>query len=429
MKWLLPAALVIAAAVPSPARAAGPLIVAVDSSRSLRPSDMRAIHDAVARGLEAVPGDVPVGLVTFDDAARWVVEPTSDRSRVLDALAAVEPEGTTTVLYDGLYLAAAATEHGALLAVSDGRDENSAVTVEDVEQVCLRRDVVVLTAGVGKTVDDKALRRLALLTRGEFLGPTADSIATGLGPAYARLRPTAPGPPTTSAPPAHEPAPAGGGAGPETAPVRSMRLVPWVVGFAALAIIACVVLVVSSKRRHRAANGGPRCPVCGAPVALDGGECAACRNDAIRNAAEAIEVAREAAEYAPSDLGIGAMAFETRPEGADRTVALGEVAVVEVREEGEPPREFTLPRDRIFAVGRAPKVNTLQVRDQTVSAQHFKIVFKEGRYYVVDLWTTNGTSVNHECIRVHPLESGDVIRAGLTEFVFTTRGHGVVSKS
>jgi pSer/pThr/pTyr-binding forkhead associated (FHA) protein len=101
---------------------------------------------------------------------------------------------------------------------------------------------------------------------------------------------------------------------------------------------------------------------------------------------------------------------------------MGEVAVLTVHEEGREVREYTLPRDRIFAVGRAPRVNTLQVKDQTVSAQHFKIVFKDNHFYVVDLWTTNGTSVNHECVRVHPLVPGDVIRAGLSEFVFSSQG-------
>ena len=72
-------------------------------------------------------------------------------------------------------------------------------------------------------------------------------------------------------------------------------------------------------------------------------------------------------------------------------------------------------------VGRAPDVNTLQIDDPTVSAQHFKVVPKEGEYYVVDLDTTNGTMVNHERVKVRKLRPGDIIRVGAIEFEFTTK--------
>ena len=82
------------------------VVVALDSSRSLHAADIAAVHEALALGFEHVPRDLPVGLVTFDDSARWLVEPGSDRGAVLEALRAVEPTGSTTVLYDGIVLAA-----------------------------------------------------------------------------------------------------------------------------------------------------------------------------------------------------------------------------------------------------------------------------------------------------------------------------------
>ena len=45
-------------------------------------------------------------------------------------------------------------------------------------------------------------------------------------------------------------------------------------------------------------------------------------------------------------------------------------------------------------------------------------VDKAGEYYVVDLDTTNGTSVNHERVKVRKLTPGDVIRVGVLEFEF-----------
>ncbi len=402
------------------------LIVAVDSSRSLRSSDIEAVHDALSRGLESVSPNLPVGLVIFDDTARWLVEPTPDRDVVLQALKVVEPSGTTTVLYDGIFLAAQGMPGGgALLVVSDGKDENSAVTVSDIEGLCATQDVRLITAGVGRTIDDKALRRLALLTRGVFLGGSVENISSGLPGAVEKMMASLePGPDSAEV---HEeqivapqPLPAEGKRVEieveETARTRSWTGIWFLVAAGAFFLIGVGCVWWFLNRR-----GPGRCKECGAEQPDDGGECPACQIEAIRISAENREVADEEATRVP-DLGVGAMAFETRPDDIDRTVTLGEIALLTVHEDGREAREYTLPRDRIFAVGRAPKVNTLQVRDQTVSAQHFKIVYKDFRYYVVDLWTTNGTSVNHECVRVHPLSPGDVIRAGLSEFVFSSQG-------
>lgn len=402
------------------------LVVAVDSSRSLRASDIAAVHDALSRGLEGVSETLPIGLVTFDDTARWIVEPVLDRDVVLDALKLVEPEGTTTVLYDGIFLAAQGMESGgALMVVSDGKDENSAVTVSDIEGLCARQDVRLLTVGVGRAIDDKALRRLALLTRGTYLGGSVESVPAGLpgvieatiasleaGPKTTEAReeqPVDPLPPPIVEKPIEQDAP---GAAKDFSGFKTTVLV--LLALAGLAGIGVVVWILNRRRSDR-------CAACGTVLNGDGEECMACQIEAIRTSAESREVAEEEATRVP-DLGVGAMAFETRADDVEQTVALGEVAVLTVHEEGREAREYTLPRDRIFAVGRAPKVNTLQVRDHTISAQHFKVVYKESRYYVVDLWTTNGTSVNNECVRVHPLSPGDVIRAGLSEFVFSSKG-------
>ena len=420
-----------ACALPVFAEQSASLIVAVDSSRSLKSSDISAVHDALSRGLEGVSPELRIGLVTFDDTARWLIEPTPDRDGVLQALKAVEPAGTTTVLYDGIFLAAQAMEGGgALVVVSDGKDENSAVTVSDIEGLCARQKIRLVTVGVGRNIDDRALRRLALLTRGVYLGGSVESVAGGLSGAVETAmagletgqesgeiheeQSSA----TQPAPAAKKPI--------RVRPKQPLTRLSWQ-ELTILALLGMSLLIVAGTVwwiLHRRRSG--RCAVCGTLLPDDDGNCPACQIEAIRTSAENREVADEDTTRVP-DLGVGAMAFETRPDGVDRTVALGEIAVLTVREEGREPRDYTLPRDRIFAVGRAPKVNTLQVRDQTVSAQHFKIVYKDLHFYVVDLWTTNGTSVNHECVRVHPLASGDVIRAGLTEFVFSSQG-GVQQK-
>ena len=106
------------------------------------------------------------------------------------------------------------------------------------------------------------------------------------------------------------------------------------------------------------------------------------------------------------------------PDGLEQTLVIDEQPVLISHEPEGSPRSFQLPRSKIFAVGRAPKVNTLQVDDPTVSAQHFRIVPKDGDFFVVDLETTNGTLVNGKRVTVRRLESGDTIHAGTREFEF-----------
>lgn len=395
------------------------LVVALDSSRSLEASDLRQVVDALEVGLEAGRNPaVPAGLVTFDDAARWVIEPTGDHARFLAALGAIEPAGTTTVLLDGIYLAVREMPEGSVvLVISDGQDENSAVTFEDVTTLCGRKGVGLLTAGVGRNVDDRFLRRLAMVTGGEYLGARFDGIGAILGEAVSRLMPRPEAAADTVPVGDHATPPTAGAAldgatgeppagGPEPGRLRGFGLAV-LVGAMVIGVVAALWWFFFRPAVP------PCCTKCGHPLSEADEDCPECRLERIRAAAESEDIAPS-----PDEPGDEPRRFETHSGQLEPTVILGELATLTVREKGCPPRFYPLPKDRIFAIGRGSKANTLQVKDQTISTQHFKIVFKEGHYYVVDLWTTNGTSVNHEYVRVHCLQSGDVIRAGMTEFLF-----------
>ena len=61
------------------------------------------------------------------------------------------------------------------------------------------------------------------------------------------------------------------------------------------------------------------------------------------------------------------------------------------------------------------------VADEALSAQHFEVDNREGRFSIRDLSSTNGTRVNGELLnRTVELKSGDRIEAGHTTFVFRT---------
>ncbi|HEX7009128.1 MAG TPA: ATP-binding protein [Phycisphaeraceae bacterium] len=87
-------------------------------------------------------------------------------------------------------------------------------------------------------------------------------------------------------------------------------------------------------------------------------------------------------------------------------------------------RRFELPTNEPQMIGRSSE--SLPLTDQTISRRHAELTPDDGRWYIRDLNSSNGTFVNG--VRVASerrlLKSGDQIRTGMTLFVFgedTTR--------
>ena len=101
-----------------------PLLVALDSSRSLRANELARARDLVTGLARQLPGS-PIGLMTFDDEARILVPP-GDPARVIGALDTVALAGRYTVLHDAIVLGARTlADGGVLLLLTDALDENS----------------------------------------------------------------------------------------------------------------------------------------------------------------------------------------------------------------------------------------------------------------------------------------------------------------
>jgi hypothetical protein len=78
-------------------------------------------------------------------------------------------------------------EGGVLVLISDGMDENSATTLEDAARLASERGVRLVTVGAGRA-DERTLRRLALLTGGQYAGRSAGLDPAKLGSAVEGLR-------------------------------------------------------------------------------------------------------------------------------------------------------------------------------------------------------------------------------------------------
>jgi len=400
-----------------------PVVVAVDSSRSLRPAEIARLKSTLGATLQELPADTPMGLIAFADTPHWLAPVGSSPGEVIAALDSLRPEGRFTALNDALFVAARELDKGGvILLLTDGRDENSATTVEDVARLFEANGVQVQGATVGRFVDEQAMRRLAMLSEGAYLGRIdaldGSRLAASLNQAAAEISARADEAEAEAARLAAEAAPA-------VAPVRgqvaqepagAFANLSWLApGLLALVVLLSASLLLLTLRRRRSSQR--QCRTCGATLEPWESSCSQCERLALEASANGDTVAPTAV---PDESLLDPEVFSKSPlpEGLEQTVVLDEQPTLVVRERNRPPRSYTLPRDQVFAVGRAAGVNSLPVNDPAVSGQHFRIVPKEDEFFVVDLETTNGTAVNGEPVRVRKLEPGDTIGAGTTEFVF-----------
>lgn len=87
-------------------------------------------------------------------------------------------------------------------------------------------------------------------------------------------------------------------------------------------------------------------------------------------------------------------------------------------------REYTLD-GRDVAIGRSPSCDISLSGDQLASRRHALLRFKNDRYTIVDLGSSNGTYINDDEIREETvLRDGDYIKIGGHEMLFSTSPAG-----
>lgn len=153
-------------------------VLAIDTSLSMEEDDrIGAAETAALAFLAAVPDDVFVGVVTFDDDAQTVLEPTQDRAAAEAAVSDLEMNADTA-LYGGVQAAVTLTgSEGArqVLLLSDGEDSvggDLAATVEVLQDTGVRLDAVALDEDSPAT----ALGQLATAGGGEVVAADPESL-------------------------------------------------------------------------------------------------------------------------------------------------------------------------------------------------------------------------------------------------------------
>lgn len=107
------------------------------------------------------------------------------------------------------------------------------------------------------------------------------------------------------------------------------------------------------------------------------------------------------------------MSFDGSVGGAPPAPPAGPPTLYLVTGSGQDERYLKIVPGTEYVLGRSPGAD-LVLDDRESSKQHALVCVRQGRFHVVDLESSNGTSVNGERIREAPLAPGDEITIGHT---------------
>ena len=140
------------------------LIVAVDMSGSMTPA-MPKLRKAVKEFLGAVPGQDPVTLLGFNDTLFTLARRSTDQAERVKAVERLAPWGSTA-LYDavlrGVDMLGRQAGRKALVVFTDGEDQGSHASINDVERRLQSSDVTLYMVGQGRGVSTDAFKKIML---------------------------------------------------------------------------------------------------------------------------------------------------------------------------------------------------------------------------------------------------------------------------
>ena len=163
-----------APASPSPGPPPVTVALTLDTSGSVGAAQLTRARDLALAVLAALPDGSEVAVLAFDDQSRVVVPRTSQADEVRRQLASLKVGGRFTALHDALYDASryvreAPGARKAIVLITDGLDENSALSLEDGLRVATDAQIPVFAVGVGPHPEERVLRRIAKLTGGQYV--------------------------------------------------------------------------------------------------------------------------------------------------------------------------------------------------------------------------------------------------------------------
>ena len=428
-------------------------VVAVDVSGSMAGSPLKIIRDSLYRFVSDARSQDSVGVLTIADDAQWDVPFGSDPGTLKARLQNLHARGTQTRLYDGLLTAIGTfgpeqPQRRVLTLISDGHDEGSRASLQQVLQMAREHHIAIDTIGLsrGSQAFFSVLKTLALQNGGSFHQVASDAelqnlIAHGMSGLKAQPVAVFDLPITKADGRLHHLAVQwrGGaqtaGAIDFTAP-KATGPVPFVKDHLPLSLaviaLACGALVAGlmaerNRRRRRRARAvfAPALGAASHPAAAFRPRTETSFEDGPGNSDAKVR-RRDSTQAAPPVTGgvaAGSRAGRATELAGVLLPADGVVAQLQATTGTLAGQAFPVPRGE-FRIGAAPGNHLGLADDPTVSGRHATLVYQEPILILEDLQSTNGTRVNGELLRGarRPLRVGDEIQIGRTLFRLLAAG-------
>lgn len=157
--------------------------IVFDVSGSMSGDKIVRAGEALASFIETSHQQDEFFLIDFNSHARLLLDKTRDGDAVLDKLTYVQPHGDTA-LYDAAYLGIEKVERGAhpkraVILISDGEDNSSRYTFNELRRRLQESDVIIYTIGIPgnyapirkSIAGEETLKKLASISGGKAFFP------------------------------------------------------------------------------------------------------------------------------------------------------------------------------------------------------------------------------------------------------------------
>lgn len=157
--------------------------IVFDLTGSMTEEKVRRAREAIARFMETSHKDDEYFLLTLREGGVFLsLDWTRDQEALIARLTGVAPGGNTA-FYDACYLGVNKALRGAhtrraLLLISDGQDNSSRYTFEELSAMLKETDVIIYSIGIAETDNEyltlygeEILRDMAAVTGGKFFQP------------------------------------------------------------------------------------------------------------------------------------------------------------------------------------------------------------------------------------------------------------------
>lgn len=149
------------------------LVLVIDRSGSMSDGKLELAKEAAIRTVELMRDEDTVGVVAFDSAPWWVVEPTklSDRESIIETIQGIQPDGGTEIYtaldagYKGLLELEAERKH--MILLTDGQSSSSS-PYSAITDAMNEHLMTLSTVAVGDGADQVLLKSLADAAKGRY---------------------------------------------------------------------------------------------------------------------------------------------------------------------------------------------------------------------------------------------------------------------